>query len=231
MDVQSHPRIRIRNNTPPTTADQPSLKKATPCDTMPGILKHVRFADTTPSPSSSVSSTPGPFTPDEPSGIYTYRPLPVTGETVDLHQLLGYTPLKWDLTLRPQVDAMTIPATHPPMPFLIVTYTPLGWNIPIHPSGKTDCVTVNDLVEGIYRFLREPITRDQYNRIPSQHRSKVEESFHRRVSRFRDPDFEKLERSKGLKKVDSLMGKTTFRGLSPRENGGGDYWELNVSFS
>ncbi|KAL0581406.1 hypothetical protein V5O48_000670 [Marasmius crinis-equi] len=198
---------------------------------MPGINKHVHWAS--PSPPSSISSlpsTPGPLTPQEPSGIYTYRPLPVVGGPVNLHQSLGYTPLKWDLTLQPNADAMNVPATHPPMPFIVVTVAPLGWSIPIHPMGKTNCVTVSDVLEGIYRFLREPITREQHAHLSPQHRPKVEQSFHRRVARYREPQLEKLERSKGLKKVDMLMGQTVFRGLTPREAGGTDYWELQVSF-
>ncbi|KAG7090739.1 hypothetical protein E1B28_009829 [Marasmius oreades] len=209
---------------------------------MPGINKRVHWAST-PSPPSSISSlpsSPGPLTPPQhSSGPYTYQALPLPGLTpTEVHPALGshaLTTLRWDLTLQPNVETMhvdprifTAAVTKPPLPFIIIIVPELGWEIPIQPQGGNPFITVWDVVQGIYRFLREPITQEQYARCNEQQRLQIDASFRRRYTRYDQPQGQKLEKSKGIKKVDLLFGQTRFMGLSSTKRGP-DFWRMHFS--
>ncbi|KAF9263122.1 hypothetical protein L218DRAFT_999994 [Marasmius fiardii PR-910] len=208
---------------------------------MPGINKRVHWA--TPSPPSSISSlpsSPGPLTPAQhSSGPYTYQQLPLPGATpTEIHPALGShvsTPLKWDLTLQPNPETLYVDprlfianATKPSLPFIIIIIPELGWEIPIQPMGNAQFITVSDVLHGIYRFLREPITKDQYARCTERQRAQIDASFRLRYARYDHPEGQKLEQSKGIKKVDLLLGQTRFMGLSST-NRGPDSWRMCFS--
>jgi hypothetical protein len=58
----------------------------------------------------------------------------------------------------------------------------------------------------------------------------VDKAYYRRCGCIEDPDSRQLEESKGVKRVDFLMGRNRFLGLSGTLKGP-DIWELNVSSS
>jgi hypothetical protein len=193
----------------------------------------------TPSPTLSDSSLPsssGPYTPPQFS-----TPL----GPVQIHPLLAYHPyvfpINYDVSHTPNTASANIraspvhldsyrraePATHPPINVLSLRSDLLPWACEIHASTQS-YITVEDVLSQLYRFLRTPATRDEYNAVPSQSaRDKVAETYRSRCSRVSSAAEKAEELSKGLKRVDFLMGRTTFMGLSSTKLGP-DAWVLNL---
>ncbi|EIW78106.1 hypothetical protein CONPUDRAFT_36415, partial [Coniophora puteana RWD-64-598 SS2] len=109
--------------------------------------------------------------------------------------------------------ALREPATNPPMAALTLKCEMLPWQLTIWPSGGASVVTVSDVLEQLYRFLRLGATAEEYKALPSQaHRDAVAEAYRARCMRAGAASFE-IERRKGLKRVDFLVGHTKFLGL------------------
>jgi hypothetical protein len=213
-------------------------------------------APSTPSPTFSQSSLPdsnGPLTPPPIKHVgspYSCTPLPPTDAphyprgSVAMNPLLAPGPtIVYDLTLDPlsitsltgqrlSSRALAEPATHPPLHALTLTCRALPWAIPVaSASNKPDSfVSVADVLHALSRALRQPISPTEYAQLlsPTEQR-RVNEAFERRYRRLAsDPPAYQVEKLKGVKRVDFLMGKTRFLGLSWTSTGP-DVWELNVS--
>jgi hypothetical protein len=170
-------------------------------------------------------------------------PVPQTfpGE-IHIHFLLAFSPyddpsIHYDISLPPSSlkkeissEEFAEPATHPPLPSLHVICPHLQWAITILPSpGSGGFVTVLDVFECIYRVLRIPVHPTEYGKLPSPGATlDVNTAYYRRCGRIEDLDTRQLEESKGVKRVDFLMGMNRFMGLSGTLKGP-DIWELNVS--
>ena len=212
----------------------------------------------TPSPTLSTSSltslsdppTPPPFviTPMfYPRPLTDPKPNPVP-ETISgemhIHYLLAFTPYKdpivhYDLSLPPysleeeiSADDFAEPATHPPLPKLHVICPHLQWSIHISSSsGPAGFVTVFDVFDSIYRALRMPVHPTEYRQLLSPDAAvEVNRAYYRRCGRVEDVEFRRLEESKGVKRIDFLMGRNRFMGLSGTLKGP-DIWELNVAWT
>ncbi|ESK98178.1 hypothetical protein Moror_357 [Moniliophthora roreri MCA 2997] len=206
---------------------------------MPGLNKHVHWA--TPSPPSTVSSlpsSPGPLTPPQhTSGPYTYQPLPAV--PTQINPVIGYNPqpyLRWDMTLVPDGSSLAKhtpglleqSATQPALPFITIIIPEL-FNSTVQIKATTaPYVTVGDVLHGIYRTLRQNITQAEYNSFNSQQRPLIDASYKRRYTRFTHPAGYKLEKDKGAKRVDLLLGRTLFMGLTCTGNGP-DVWQLHCA--
>lgn len=180
---------------------------------------------------------PRPQTELKPSPV----PESFSGE-MHIHFLLAFSPyndppLHYDLSLPPSLldheispEEFAEPATHPPLPSLYVTSPYLEWPITIFPSsGPGGFITVLDVFESIYRALRMPVHPTEYGNLPSPDATQdVNEAYYRRCGRIEDFNLRQLEESKGVKRVDFLMGRNRFLGLSGTLKGP-DIWELNVS--
>jgi hypothetical protein len=95
-------------------------------------------------------------------------------------------------------------------------------------ASKYPYVTVEDVLLQLYRFLRRPATREDYSAIPNHDvRDQIAESYKRRCSRASSAEEFAAEQSKGLKRVDFLLGRTRFMGLSSTKLGS-DTWVLNL---
>jgi hypothetical protein len=182
---------------------------------------------------------PRPPTELKPSPV----PEPLSGE-IHIHFLLAFSPyddptIHYDISLAPSSlndeispEEFAEPATQPPLPNLYVTCPLLQWPIIITPSSRTGrFVTVLDVFESIYRTLRIPVLPIEYRNLPSPDATlDVDKAYYRRCGCIEDPDSRQLEESKGVKRVDFLMGRNRFLGLSGTLKGP-DIWELNVSSS
>ncbi|KAG1748475.1 uncharacterized protein EDB91DRAFT_1114236 [Suillus paluster] len=206
--------------------------------TMPG--KHVRFHEEnifyspacTPSPSLSDSSLPsssGPTTPPQ-------REFMNLGP-VAINPIIAYHPyifpINYDVSYTPNTAAANIPsipiqaATTPPIPVIILQNDLLPWRCEIRASTRP-FVTVEDVLYQLYRFLRTPGTRDEFKAVPSQHvRDAIADTYRNRCLRATSAEQYAEEQRKGLKRVDFLMGRTTFMGLSSTKLGP-DAWVLNL---
>lgn len=209
--------------------------------TMPG--KHVHFA-TTPSPSFSIASlpsSPGPLTPPPLNSIgspYAYSPLPAVPSQV--HPALGVALkplLHFDVSLPPSFvqpsssklnkGVLHESALHPPVPYMKIVCSHLPWSISVEPTGKIPFVTVLDVLQAIYRSLRQNVLEAEFKTAPLNSQYAIDAAFKRRCMRLPGPDRE-TEHKKGLKRVDFLCEKTIFQGLAST-SAGPETWQLTVS--
>ena len=211
---------------------------------MPG--KHVHFAGDafpdTPSPtfsSMSLPSSSGPRTPVSAAGSSTtgyllakiHPVLALTQPSPMLHYDVSYPPS----TIKPNVP--TIPphvlneaATTPPVPSMVIRCPHLPWTITILPTN-TKHVTVRDVFDCIYRSLRLQALEPEFQCLPSaEARHSVNNAFIRRYKRLDNSEARQLEKSKGLKRVDFLVERTLFAGLSSTREGP-HVWLLTMNTS
>ena len=207
----------------------------------------------TPSPTLSLSSLPSLSEPPTPLNLTPMlhlsplperkpspEPEPSPGE-MHIHFLLAFSPyeepaIHYDLTLPPSLnneitsEEFAEPATHPPLSSLLITCPHIPWPIIVSPSsGAGGFITILDVLECIYRALRTPVLLAEYGSLPSKDATlDVNTAYYRRCKRIEDFDARRLEEGKGVKRVDFLMGKNRFLGLSGTLKGP-DIWELNVS--
>ena len=170
-------------------------------------------------------------------------------KSMQIHFLLAYTPysdpaLVWDLSIPPphalnlegqnaQISrkALFEPATSPPLESLFITHPYLKWNIEVLPqeSGPGAFVSVGDVVDTLYRELRLAIHPIEYAELSEgDMRSEVDNTYYQRCGRIIRPEARMMEQKKGIKRVDLLLGRTRFLGLSGTLSAP-DIWELNVS--
>ncbi|KAF9529817.1 hypothetical protein CPB83DRAFT_764334 [Crepidotus variabilis] len=202
------------------------------------------------SPCLSVSSLPSTSSPELPSPPpeeedYEYYPT----NAYPIHFLLAFSPfsepaIPWDLSYpAPKsymgadgydlltVDTLVEPATSPPLGSLLITHPNLKWNVEILPSDHEPgaFVSVNDVLVSLYRELRLAIHPLEYAELPEgEVRSSVDAAYYARCGRIRDTQIRMLEEKKGIKKIDLLMGRSRFLGLSGTHTSP-DVWELNLA--
>jgi hypothetical protein len=141
------------------------------------------------------------------------------------------TTLLSSLALTPRVLAEA--ATTPPLASLTILSTFLPWNLNIRPASQKPgaFVTVADVLRGLYRSLRLPVTPAEFDHIPTvADRQLVSDAYEHRCERMnrKDPVGASEERSKGVKRVDFLMRNHRFLGLSATVKAP-DVWRLSVS--
>jgi hypothetical protein len=209
----------------------------------------------TPSPTYSSASLPSSSGPDTPPPRQSGSPYPFTPEALScepidpsvlIHPVLGlFNPplINHDLTVPPDSirthdkkdlpeRVLTEPATDPPMPFLTLTCDALPWSLKI-PASSTHVdafVTVSDVFNTLHYLLRLPVTPLEFSSIPTpEHEIAVIEAFQKRYRKYHaDRRAYETEKSKGVKRVDFLMGKNRFMGLASTPRGP-DVWALHVA--
>lgn len=125
------------------------------------------------------------------------------------------------------LDAFADPATEPPLPVLNIQLPNLPWPLEVRPgSPKLGYVTVSDVFHALYNDLRLCAHQTEYKALSAVEAREVDMAYFTRC-RSAGPD-EGRQLVKGIRKIDFLMGKTRFLGLSATLQGE-DLWELNVS--
>ncbi|KAG2008849.1 hypothetical protein CC2G_014235 [Coprinopsis cinerea AmutBmut pab1-1] len=204
-------------------------------------------------PSSPDISTPPPEFEDDQSATYPRSPYPqpyelyapepvVETKEMEIHCCLAYGPfsepqISHDLSLPPvfyhdQLDPPPLkePATNPPLQYLtIICPEYLKWEIVVKASSPYpgSCVTVEDCLNAIYHDLRLPVNHLEYELL-GPGKARVDAAYFARLNRIPDPQHREMEAAKGVKRIDFLMGRNRFMGLSLTHKGP-DTWELNVS--
>ncbi|KAI9458763.1 hypothetical protein HD554DRAFT_2139124 [Boletus coccyginus] len=218
---------------------------------MSASTKQVRFNEDnlfySPSPSLSESSLPssgessGPRTP--PQNNYALLPLP--NGPVAIHPLLAFHPYVPSIiynvsllpnTLAPNVHAspqslttrvLDEPATQPAMHTMTLVINQLPWRLTTKPTKHY--VSVRDLLEALYCFLRHPVLPSEYNMLPMQAlKDEVSTAFHNRCGSAPSTAAADEQYKKGVKRVDFLRGRTRFMGLSSTKVGP-NVWTLNLA--
>jgi len=181
---------------------------------------------------------------DSPSPEFNMVPKPM-----QIHFLLAFSPfsepaITWDVSCPPPtstfysegeqdlLSSQTLeePATSPPLPFLFITHPDLKYNVEVFPKDPTPgaIVSVNDVFTTLFKELRLAIHPLDYAELPEGDvRSAVDAAYYERCGRVPDTQVRSLELRKGIKKIDLLMGRTTFLGLSGTLSAS-DIWELNL---
>lgn len=204
---------------------------------MPG--KHVRFAETnvihtppTLSPFSYLpfpwaSSTPPFFSNNLPSTSCISPPFPQPIKPSRIHPLLesSCTPvLNFDLRQSPTTitsnkqrilrKTLYEPATAPPLQSLTIIIPDLPWTITVNASRGY--VTVQDVLDELYYSLRKNISAQEFHVLPNdQARWRVTMAYEQRYRRITSPREYDDEKRRGVTRVDFLMGRNKFAGLSP----------------
>jgi hypothetical protein len=102
-----------------------------------------------------------------------------------------------------------------------------AWRITIFPS-RAAYVTVLDVIQGVYRFLRGQSTEREYKSLSADKQKRVENAYNQRWQRCHPAERE-MERIKGIKRVDFLAESKFFWGLTPTKELG--VWQLQVRSS
>jgi len=113
--------------------------------------------------------------------------------------------------------ALAQPATHPPLPYLSLSTYLLPWSIVVLPSQPHlphSFVTVSDVMHTLHHTLSLGATPEELRELTSDVRSQVEAAFERRVKSHSDIWRREWETRLGIRRIDILMGRTRFRGLS-----------------
>jgi hypothetical protein len=144
--------------------------------------------------------------------------------------------LSWDVSYPPTTimargdvpSLMTEAATSRFFPKIILKcsddlYFP--YDISIFPGGKESSwppqhISVQDVLYGLYKNLRTPLTPKEYSRLTSDGQKSYAAAYNTRVNRIVDPTKRETERRKGLKRIDHLIvaGRTHFIGLAATES-------------
>jgi hypothetical protein len=133
------------------------------------------------------------------------------------------------LPLPPHVLAEA--ATSPPQPHLTLSCTEqLPWPIHIVAAHPHVGVTVGDVLHCLYSELRRSATEAEFRSLPTQAaQAFATKSYEDRCRRLAsDPRAFAHEKSKGLKRVDFLLGRVAWNGLSSSKLGP-NVWVLNVA--
>ncbi|KAG6917083.1 hypothetical protein DXG01_003972 [Tephrocybe rancida] len=188
-----------------------------------------------PTPPSYPTILPGPL-PN--AALYQRPPMP---KSVRAHALLQFStsPLL-NVDLRHPPSTITShhqgiplrdfaePATQPPLSSLTILVPHLPWTVTVYPSHPSQgYVSVNDVLEELYHSLRTNITARDYAALPSEKaRRQVSLAYEQRYKRVRGTRDYEDEKQRGVLRVDFLMGRTRFMGLSSNERGAG-VWLLH----
>jgi hypothetical protein len=186
--------------------------------------KHVHFAaspKTYSPPTINLSGSPYESSPlpDQGSAQVNYYLTPNT-----IHHCLLNSPSHATFKGFPLArDVAGQAATSTPFPRLtvLIRSSQFPWSITITPSNAP-CVTIDDVLRGIYLALEQPASEAEYKAAPAELQKTVSRAFTLRCQGR--PELEKH----GLKRVDFLGTKIRWVGLTPTSRGP-DVWELHVS--
>lgn len=118
-------------------------------------------------------------------------------------------------------------ATNPPLPYISIASEYLPWIIEVYASNGS-YVTLRDVFNSIHQSLRINVTNAEFNSFPQQRDQLwATRAYQQRYRQFRNTFGHDEEKRGGMKRIDYLMGRTKFNGLS---NSGHhpDQWQLNV---
>ena len=200
---------------------------------------------------SSISSSPEPITPPQMShGLpgpspytisyvpqYPVKPPHYVG-SLRPHPLLESAAVNWDLIENPSTITLNNyllssrmlveQATIPPLPAISIISTYLPWTINVRALNGS-YVTLEDIFDSVYLSLRTKVAANEFNLLPhGEDKKRATRAYEQRYRRFRSITAHDEEKRGGMKRIDFLMGRTTFHSIS---NTGrrSDEWRLNVS--
>jgi hypothetical protein len=120
------------------------------------------------------------------------------------------------------------PAVYPPRLAISIVIPDFPWVIPVNGVSDGRYVTVADVLSKLHRFLRTNITEAEFIGLETEKRKlRATEAYFRRCTRLQGLRGYREEKEQGMKRVDFLLGRTKFGGLSPTCTA--DVWRLHAS--
>jgi hypothetical protein len=221
-------------------ASSTSSLAPSPGPSTPPPLPDVAFSSPAHSPSNApISSFPSPphprvYTPSPIPQAYALPyipPHPLTPR-VYLHTALAAPGLQYDMRYQPNHSNLRLspavlaePASSPPLRSLSIRVAGLPWLCTVRPDPKMSpgnaVVTVQDVLVCLYFHLRTQAKAEEYNAMGKDRKTDIFRTFERRVGH--DP----VQRGKGLRRVDFLVGHIIAQGLV-RAQSKDDVWDVVV---
>ena len=117
-------------------------------------------------------------------------------------------------------SALSEPATNPPMHNITIRspYFPSSWDLAIVASNRS-YVTLYDVLDQLHTHLRSNISKGDFDRWSSSDKSRATTSYEHRYRRYRNQDEYLKEKAGGMKRIDFLMERTRFLGISKPRRG------------
>ena len=123
-------------------------------------------------------------------------------------------------------------ATTPSLPALRVKLSIISshfpWRIINVRSANGSYVTLEDLFDSIYRSLHTNVTSKEFDSLPQDDKKRATRAYKQRYGRIRNTSAQDEEKRGGMKRIDFLMGRTSFDGISNTSRHS-DAWRLNVA--
>ena len=151
------------------------------------------------------------------------------------HYLSTASSFNYDLSLPPETVAhdyrlpiqfLSEYATYPPVTHMQISIPYLPWRIPVHATRAY--VSIEDVLNALYVSFRKNIGQGDYAILSPSAQHRVKEAYERRCRRSnRDPRMQDWERRGGVKRIDFLMDRKCFRGLTRTSMP--DVWQLEVT--
>ena len=209
----------------------------------------------TPSPTISESTASSLSPPPTPQSLFKTIPLPALIPYI--HPAITYTGtppcLGFDLAFPPShlltpdspsigsdrspvsphsiqsVDLALLcePAIYPPTPSIILQTEALPWSITVT-AGST-FVTLYDILQALHSSLRLQVTKTEWASFSRGSQDAIFTSFLERVDRISGRIKREKQLGKGVRRLDFLVGRTKFFGISPYGGKPGVYrvhWEI-----
>ncbi|GJJ15204.1 hypothetical protein Clacol_009480 [Clathrus columnatus] len=120
------------------------------------------------------------------------------------------------------------PATYPPIGEMHITCPYLQWTCIVYPlSSHRSIVTVGDVLETLFRFLRKHVSGEEWHSEKKSTQENVRQAWLRRVKRQQTHKDREYEKKNGLRRIDWLEKLTVFQGLE-LVKGSRSTWLLHV---
>lgn len=169
-------------------------------------------------PYSLPGSTPYPFVlPPKPLRHQPQLHVALAGPRPNIRYDCSYSPSHLSILSRhisPRFASE--PATYPPTTSMTISSPYLPWTL--HVTPRHGVISVSDVLYAIYGGLRTDIHPQDFERMTRDNQKGVRKAYENRYRRMRSSSDAALEKAKGVKRVDFLMGHTVFMGLTTTSN-------------
>jgi hypothetical protein len=119
------------------------------------------------------------------------------------------------------------PALYPASSTITLLTEALPWSVTV--TTKSKFVTLFDVLQALHSSLRLQVTKVEWASLSRASQDVIAASFHRRVDGFSDRVKREKQLGKGIRRLDFLVGRTRFFGISPFGEKPGVYkvhWEI-----
>ncbi|KZT24798.1 hypothetical protein NEOLEDRAFT_394417 [Neolentinus lepideus HHB14362 ss-1] len=129
----------------------------------------------------------------------------------------------------PASKVFTAQAVHPPLSAMVLRSDKLPWGIEVRSSEDYDhLLGVSDVLQCIYRSFQLPVTVDELAALDAGRSFHVQAAYRARCNRCQTPKEYEEEKQVGVRRIDFLMGRHMFGGLSADSRNGSGAWILHI---